>query len=80
MAYIRTISLLLAARIPLSCLADLGEDFLAAVRKGDAECVKALLAQGADVNAKSPYGATGGFFPAAAISTSSRFYSITART
>ena len=44
-------------------LADPGEDLLAAVRKSDAERVKAL-AQGADVNAKSPYGATGLFFAA----------------
>ncbi|HXI38918.1 MAG TPA: ankyrin repeat domain-containing protein [Bryobacteraceae bacterium] len=50
--------------VPFACLADLGEDLLAAVRKGDAARVKALLAQGADVNAKSPYGATGLFFAA----------------
>lgn len=64
MVRIRIVSLLFAAFIPFSCFADLGEDFLAAVRKGDAERVKALLAQGADVNAKSPYGATGLFFAA----------------
>jgi hypothetical protein len=64
MASMRIISLLLAALIPFSCLADLGEDLLAAVRKGDPERVKALLAQGADVNAKSPYGATSLFFAA----------------
>src|SRR5690348_3707508 len=61
----RTVVLcLLAFLVPLPCLADLGEDLLAAVRKGDTARVKALLAQGADVNAKSPYGATGLFFAA----------------
>ena len=64
MAYLRNAALVLAALIPISCLADPAEDLLAAVRKGDAERVKALLAQGADVNAKSPYGATGLFFAA----------------
>jgi hypothetical protein len=46
------------------CRADLSEDLLAAVRKGDSARVKILLEQGADVNAKSPYGATGLFFAA----------------
>lgn len=64
MAYLRNAVLVLVALIPFSCLADPGEDLLAAVRKGDAERVKALLAQGANVNAKSPYGATGLFFAA----------------
>src|SRR5260370_40653483 len=64
MAYLRNASVVLAALIPFACLADLNEDLLAAVRKGDAERVKALLAQGADANAKSPYGATGLFFAA----------------
>src|SRR5579871_5486979 len=36
----------------------LAEDFWAAARKGDVEAVKALLAKGADVNAKTEYGAT----------------------
>lgn len=40
----------------------LNEDLLAAARKSDAPAVKALLAKGADVNAKSPYGATPLFF------------------
>ncbi|MBI1764962.1 MAG: ankyrin repeat domain-containing protein [Acidobacteria bacterium] len=40
----------------------LNEDLLAAARKSDAAAVKALLAKGADVNAKSPYGATPLFF------------------
>jgi hypothetical protein len=56
--------LLLATFIPIPSLADLGEDLLTAVRKGDAARVKVLLEQGADVNAKSPYGATGLFFAA----------------
>src|SRR5262249_4872651 len=38
--------------------ADLGEELLAAANKGDAKTVKALLARGASVNAKNPYGAT----------------------
>jgi enterochelin esterase-like enzyme/outer membrane protein assembly factor BamB len=37
---------------------DLGPDLLAAARKGDAAAVKALLAKGANVNAKNAYGAT----------------------
>ncbi len=40
----------------------LNEDLLAAARKSDAAAVKSLLAKGADVNAKSPYGATPLFF------------------
>jgi ankyrin repeat protein len=65
MTRVRSIVLCLAAvLVPVACRADAGEDFLAAVRKGDAARVKALLAQGADVNAKSPYGATGLFFAA----------------
>jgi outer membrane protein assembly factor BamB/ankyrin repeat protein len=37
---------------------DLNEDLWAAARKGDAQAVKALLAKGAEVNAKTRYGAT----------------------
>ncbi len=44
--------------------ADANEDLLAAVRKGDVAAVKALLDNGANVNAKSPYGATPLFFAA----------------
>ncbi|HKW98437.1 MAG TPA: ankyrin repeat domain-containing protein [Bryobacteraceae bacterium] len=54
----------LACLVPVSSFADLGEDFLAAIRKSDAARVKALLEQGVDVNTKSPYGATGLFFAA----------------
>lgn len=41
---------------------DLNEELLAAVRKSNAAAVKDLLAKGADVNAKSPYGQTPLFF------------------
>ena len=62
---VRSIVVCLAAvLIPAACRADAGEDLLAAVRKSDAARVKAPLEQGADVNAKSPYGATGLFFAA----------------
>jgi len=65
MMQVRNLVICLAAVwIPAACRADSGEDLLAAVRKGDAPRVKALLEQGADVNAKSPYGATGLFFAA----------------
>jgi hypothetical protein len=47
-----------------SYAADLGEDLLAAVRKGDIAAVRGLLDKGANVNAKSPYGATPLFFAA----------------
>jgi hypothetical protein len=65
MMQLRNLVICLAAvLIPVACCADSGEDLLAAVRKGDAARVKALLEQGANVNAKSPYGATGLFFAA----------------
>jgi hypothetical protein len=38
------------------------DQLMAAAKKGDTEAVKALLAKGADVNTKSPYGATPLFF------------------
>jgi hypothetical protein len=41
-----------------------GDQLLAATRKGDLAAVKALLDQGADVNAKSAYGSTALFFAA----------------
>ncbi len=41
---------------------DMNEDLLEAARKSDAAKVKDLLAKGANVNAKSPYGATPLFF------------------
>jgi hypothetical protein len=40
----------------------LNDELLAAARKSDVEKVKALLDKGADVNARSPYGATPLFF------------------
>jgi outer membrane protein assembly factor BamB len=53
------IYLLLVAVVAAVAGADeLSDDLLAAARKGDADRVKALLAQGADVNAKNVYGAT----------------------
>jgi hypothetical protein len=65
MTHVRSIvSYLVVVLVPVACRADAGEDLLTAVRKGDAVRVKELLAQGADVNAKSPYGATGLFFAA----------------
>lgn len=54
---------LLAVLLPFAVAAQgLNEELLAAARKSDVEKVKALLAKGADVNAKSPYGATPLFF------------------
>jgi ankyrin repeat protein len=44
--------------------ADPGEELWAAARKGDAPAVEALLARGADVNAKTHYGATAFWFAA----------------
>jgi outer membrane protein assembly factor BamB len=37
---------------------DAKEDWFNAAKKGDAEAIKALLAKGADVNARGPYGVT----------------------
>src|SRR5437764_9604206 len=56
-------ALLLIASLALPVRAsDLGEDLLAAAKKGDAKTVKALLDKGAPVNAKNPYGATALYF------------------
>ena len=44
--------------------ADLNEDLWTAAKKGDAKCVESLLARGADVNAKTPYGVTALFYAA----------------
>ena len=53
----RVICLLLL--LPLLVVAqDMSEELLEAARKSDVEKVKALLAKGANVNAKSPYGVT----------------------
>lgn len=52
-------SLLALLLVPLGAQAqDLNEQLLAAARKSDTEAVKSLLAKGADVNAKTRYGAT----------------------
>jgi outer membrane protein assembly factor BamB len=53
-----TALLLIAFLAPAVRAGDLGEDLLAAAKKGDAKAVKALLDKGAAVNAKNPYGAT----------------------
>lgn len=50
------------APAPAANAANLNEELLAATRKSNVELVKTLLAKGADVNAKSPYGATPLFF------------------
>lgn len=53
------LSLTLASLLPCAAYAqDLKEQLLNAARKGDAQAVKAALAKGADVNAKTEYGAT----------------------
>lgn len=55
----RIILLSLALLLSLTiCAQDLNEELWTAARKGDAAAVKALLAKGADVNAKFRYGAT----------------------
>jgi hypothetical protein len=51
-----------AANVALSQTANFNEELLVAARKSNVELVKALLAKGADVNVKSPYGATPLFF------------------
>jgi outer membrane protein assembly factor BamB len=54
-----SVVVLVALCLTLPAIAkDLSEDLWAAARKGDADALKALLAKGADVNAKTPYGAT----------------------
>ena len=58
-----TLLLLIVVSVPrLVAAQNLNEDLLAATRKSDFAKVKALLDQGADVNAKSNYGATPLFF------------------
>jgi Ankyrin repeats (3 copies)/Domain of unknown function (DUF3471) len=55
----RSISLLVLLVIsPCVLSQELSESLWSAARKGDAAAVKALLAKGADVNAKAAYGAT----------------------
>lgn len=50
---------ILIVGLPFAGLAqDLSEELWAAARKGDAPAVTALLGKGADVNAKTRYGAT----------------------
>src|SRR5690242_1443895 len=59
--YLRYCALIVVIAAPLFS-DELGDQLLAAVRKSDVAGVRALLAKGADVNAKSPYGATPLFF------------------
>jgi hypothetical protein len=61
MTLLRILTLAVAA-ISLTRADDLTDDLLAATRKGDLAKVKALLDQGASVNAKSSYGQTPLFF------------------
>ncbi len=61
------IALLVLWLLPLCALAQntnptLNEELIAAARKSNVEAVKTLLAKGADVNAKTEYGATPLFF------------------
>ncbi len=56
-----TLSLSVAAQIAPDKKA-INDELLAATRKSNLELVKSLLAQGADIEAKSPYGATALFF------------------
>ncbi|HKY03397.1 MAG TPA: ankyrin repeat domain-containing protein, partial [Blastocatellia bacterium] len=56
------LSLALAARGQDKTAADQSEQLFAAARKGDIEAVKALLAKGVDVNAKTRYGVTALFY------------------
>src|SRR5258708_4373770 len=64
MTLLRTLMFAIAASFLLAQdpKADLNDELLAATRKGDLAQVKTLLAKGADVNAKSPYGSTALFF------------------
>lgn len=63
MPQLRFICLLFLLALPFAAAAQsLDEQLLAATRKSDAVKVRELLAQGANVNAKSPYGATPLFF------------------
>ncbi len=59
----RILLLLLLQLIPLSAQAqNLNEELIVAARKSNVEAVKSLLAKGADVNAKTEYGATPLFY------------------
>ncbi len=59
----RIFFLLLFQLIPLGVIAqNLNDELIAAARKSNVDAVKALLAKGADVNAKTEYGATPLFF------------------
>lgn len=60
---VRLLLLMLLLFVPLGIRAqNLNEDLITAARKSNVEAVKTLLAKGADVNAKTEYGATPLFF------------------
>ncbi|MEP7336163.1 MAG: ankyrin repeat domain-containing protein [Acidobacteriota bacterium] len=60
---VRFLFLLLFLFVPLGIRAqNLNEELITAARKSNVEAVKTLLAKGADVNAKTEYGATPLFF------------------
>src|SRR5262249_11459506 len=54
----RILPLLVAALFTAAIAGDINEDLIEAARKSDVDKVKALLAKGADVNARTRYGAT----------------------
>lgn len=65
MRLMRSLTLSIALLLPvLGCTDDLNEELLLAARKGNVGIVRALLDKGADINAKSPYGATPLYFAA----------------
>jgi outer membrane protein assembly factor BamB len=62
MAYLRASVVVFV--LLLSCPADQREELWTSARKGDARAIEAVLAKGADVNAKTHYGATALWFAA----------------
>ncbi|BDC51568.1 hypothetical protein F183_A38830 [Bryobacterales bacterium F-183] len=56
------IAIALSLTVPTFAADELGEQLLAATRKGDLAAMKALLDKGADVNTKTRYGSTPLFF------------------
>jgi outer membrane protein assembly factor BamB len=59
-----TAIILLGGLTGIALVADLNEELWSAAKKGDAAAVEAILSRGADINAKTPYGATALFFAA----------------
>ncbi len=65
MPFTRSLALFISLFLPvLGCADDLNEELLLAARKGNVGMVRRLLDKGADINAKSPYGATPLYFAA----------------